>query len=187
MSGGVGVSTPTFALSLIFAARTAGCGIGRLRCRRQMPPKSSQASATSVPPLDHVRVSTRWQIFYFISPAQCATAPAPGGCSARQGRRQIKVTVKECTMYSTEPLSADLTRDCPQCTTGRLFSPLMAATSVPPLDHVRVSTRWQIFYLIFFTSARIHIRLFSELRSELWCVPECIHRPDKRHIRHRYR
>ncbi|MBE6364247.1 MAG: hypothetical protein E7053_00685 [Lentisphaerae bacterium] len=25
------------------------------------------------------------------------------------------------------------------------ISPLMAATSVPPLDHVRVSTRWQIF------------------------------------------
>ena len=134
------------------------------------------------------------------------TAPAPGGrflfdfylifisstqgeCSVRQCRRQIKVTVKECTMYSTEPLSADLARDCPQCIhlirrfgkrlpamhspllpcrssvvlshnfahgrwcrrfsrrllRCRLFSPLMAATSVPPLDHVRVSTRWQIF------------------------------------------
>jgi len=62
-AGGIGVFTPTSALSLIFAARSAGCEMGRLRCRRQMPPKSSQASATSVPPLDHVRVSTRWQIF----------------------------------------------------------------------------------------------------------------------------
>ncbi|MBR7120977.1 MAG: hypothetical protein IKC94_01910 [Lentisphaeria bacterium] len=48
-------------------------------------------------------------------------------------------------MYSTEPLSADLARDCPQCATGRLFSPLTAAHNVPPLDHVRVSTRRQMF------------------------------------------
>ena len=43
-------------------------------------------------------------------------------------------------MYSTEPLSADLARDCPQCATGRLFSPLMAATNVPP--PARRAAKW---------------------------------------------
>ena len=65
-AGGIGVFTPTSALSLIFAARSAGREMGRLRCRRQMPLKSSQASATSVPPLDHVSVRRRAKLFIFL-------------------------------------------------------------------------------------------------------------------------
>ncbi|MBE6365835.1 MAG: hypothetical protein E7053_08850 [Lentisphaerae bacterium] len=57
----------------------------------------------------------------------------------------------------TTSLTADgVGASCADLMRCRLFSPLMAATSVPPLDHVRVSTRWQIFYLIFPISIAAH-------------------------------
>ncbi len=42
------------------------------------------------------------------------TDPHCGRWIARQGRRQIKAGAREWTVYSTEPTSADLARDCPQ-------------------------------------------------------------------------
>ena len=55
-AGGIGVFTPTSALSLIFAARSAGCEMGRLRCRRQMPLKYFPNPGEA-----------RRQIFYFFT------------------------------------------------------------------------------------------------------------------------
>jgi len=44
--------------------------------------------------------------------------PETGGWIVRQCRRQVKATARECTMYSTEPVSDDLTRNCPRAAAG---------------------------------------------------------------------
>ena len=67
-----------------------------------------------------MRHRTRWQILFdfLFNFSNQHRRPPSGGCSVRQGRRQIKAKARECTMYSTELESADLARDCPQCATG---------------------------------------------------------------------
>ena len=50
------------------------------------------------------------------------TTTISGGWIVRQGRRQVKAEVRECTVYSTEFESDGLTRDRPRIAAGVFFA-----------------------------------------------------------------
>ena len=63
------------------------------------------------------------------SPPEPFQTERRGGWIVRQGRRQIKAAARECTMYSTEPMTSKA-RDCPQDNAAGKIHHLLAYQNV---------------------------------------------------------